>query len=91
MYNLQGDSGGPFTHKQGNKHVLIGVTGFGTARPVDTDNINTLSFEELLGWQFKCGEVTAFCKVSDPGIRDWLEVTLEKMGAENCHYGYDAN
>ena len=78
-------------YKQGDQNVVIGVGGFGTGPPADTNNINLSFFEKLLGWQFKCGEVTAFCKVSDPGIRDWLEVTLEKMGAENCYYGYDAN
>ena len=79
----QGDSGGPFTFKQGDQHILIGVitsaTGQGESRPKPGS----------FGGQIiknKCGGKTGFAKVS--GVRDWIDKILS--GATICDQGVNA-
>ena len=90
MFFPQSDSGGPLTYKQGDQHVLIGVTSFSTGPGINPLNINLQAF--FPGLQaLLCGQDSGFCKVSDPDIWNWLDKALREMGAENCHFGYNAD
>ena len=82
--NIQGDSGGPFTYKQGDQHILIGVDSFASGPPVDIQNINLVQFASH--HKKNCGKDTGFCKVSE--VREWLDSYLKL--AHHCYSGLDA-
>ena len=60
IFLYQGDSGGPFTYKQNDQHVLIGVTSWGrgaSSKPGTT-----------------CGDSSMFLRISH--VRSWIDEKL---------------
>ena len=79
-FRSQGDSGGPFTHKQGSQHILIGVLTSASGEGFTPGRIGSPPVKN------ECGFKTGLCRVS--GVRDWIDTILS--GAIVCKHGVTA-